>query len=139
MLTPDLLNELLSLVDDSSTFYSIALASKITVQLAERQTSIAKRRYSIWKYDELVRISYLPSGVKDGPYMHVMKYYVRVCHWNNGAVHGKFKEWHRHTYARRIWTYVDSFIHGPYRLWSDSGHLYEEGVMSYNEPLLTIY
>ena len=73
MLPLDLLNELLGLVDDSSTFYSIALASKVTNRFAENQNSDAVRRYYVRRdsreniWTEVLFL--LPNGVMHGPGM----------------------------------------------------------------------
>lgn len=127
MLPPDLLNELLSLVDDSSTFYALALASKCTMRFAENQNVNAKRRYSI-RRDRLVNglpeSSYLlPNNMLHGPILRTAIYkgviwYTAVM----GLIHGIFSEWRKRVGNRTgMWTYNHGFLDGLYMYQDEDG------------------
>lgn len=130
MLPLDLLNELITLLDDASTYQTFALASLITSQLCRKDEENAKTRFTMPQKNRTDKWYSLPNGTQHGPEWVSTRYNYAVylngkhegpcwewyvpggsryhfCHWHNGILHGKWEWWEIDGQLRGTLYYVD--------------------------------
>lgn len=120
MLPHDLLNELLTLLDDAETYRTFAMSSHITSQLCRKDMVNAKKRFTMFRTDRLDKWYSLPDSTTHGPSWSSFhaSYVVYLngkreglywewngsyptagayctSHYQNGLLHGKYVRWHR--------------------------------------------
>lgn len=135
MLPLDLLNELITLLDDASTYHVFALVSRITSKLCSKDVESAKKRFSMVSnyvddnYCEGMRYQ-LPDSTLHGP---VLSYYhARYVVYLNGKREGPCWEWYgfsKHRYCRCY--FQNGLLHGKYERWDSEGDVLD--TMYYNK------
>lgn len=118
MLPLDLLNELITLLDDASTYRSFALASRITSQLCRKGTIKAKKTFGILKSNYHGWWYRLPDGTCHGPELN--RVHQSYCIYLDGKREGRFEEWYNPTVIPSRYVtcwYREGTRHGVYTQW----------------------
>lgn len=129
MLPLDLLNELLTLLDDASTYRSLALASRITSRLCLKDEDRAKNRFTMLRKDAMVDCYQLPDYTLHGPFLSYV--FTRYGYYVNGECEGPSWEWYSYGFELGGGRFVSTYfhkgqLHGRYRKWSMSGDLVKD-------------
>lgn len=126
MLPLDLLNELLTLLDDASTYRAFALSSHITSQLCRKDVEVAKKRFTMFRTAGLsmwtAKWYCLPNAIPHGP--NYDQEYQSYCTYLDGRREGRYDEWFTipshpgETFDKYVTcTYVHGVRHGRYVQW----------------------
>lgn len=142
MLPQDLFCELLTLLDDASTYRTFALASCITFQLCQKDEPNAKKRFTMLQKDDIHTWYQLPNATQHGPELSYRHTYY-VCYLN-GKREGVYWEWfsyHFHPGGGRyvLAYYRNDYRHGIFKRWTQTGEIvgdryYVDGVMYCRKP-----
>lgn len=129
MLPPDLLNELITLLDDASTYRSFALASHITSKLCQKGMIETKKRFTVRQKDGRHTWYSLPNSTRHGPDLSYL--FTRYTNYLDDKLEGVFWNWYSHLYTpgggRFISTYYHKGLrHGTYKRWTTTGILVAE-------------
>lgn len=137
MLPLDLIRELVSLLDDSTTFHTFALASKLTSRICDEQMVGAKNKYIVLDNEAYT----LPNGTLHGPKLSCGSHLATLSFYVDGKKEGHKTQWDdridqkiQHvTYRnglkvslpseRRLLTFLKEGIR---RIWFFSGMLYSK-------------
>lgn len=96
MLPLDLLNELITLLDDASTYRTFSLASRITSHLCRKDEANAKKRFMMPQKDSDHAWYQLPDATLHGPNLS----YLHACYvvYLSGRYEGPYWEWYTHIF-----------------------------------------
>lgn len=114
MLSLDLLNELLTLLDDASTYHAIALSSRITSKLCQKNEVDAQKRFTMPQTNLSSKWYSLPNGTRHGPDYDGR--YNSYSVYLNGKCEGPYWEWYTGSrYCSCHYHY--GLLHGKYVFW----------------------
>lgn len=123
MLPLDLLRELITLLDDASTYRTFALASRITSQLCQKNIEAAKKRFTVFQTAWTAKWYQLPNSTLHGPNYDCD--YQSYCTYLDGRREGRYDEWYIFSSDPKYLTctYVHGVRHGRYIQWEYDGTL----------------
>lgn len=119
MLPRDLLNELLTLLDDASTYRTFSLASRITSQLCRKNEVDAKKRFTVRHTHLTGKWCSLPNDTPHGPELSYC--YLTYIVYLNGKREGPYWEWYANEYRYVSSHYINGLLHGCRKMWSTTG------------------